>query len=520
MPNTHELPPSETPSTFETELRNDHKAKLFTFKGKPWPLLIGVLVLIGGVGWGASWWLNNPKNAANSGALAQKMPPTSVELAQLDTGIIEQTSDVVGTIEARDAVVLRPEIGGRINQILVEEGDRVSKGTVIVNLDKEDWQAELLEAQARLANTQARLAELEAGSRDEDIEEAQASFREAETRLRNAKQGSRVEEIAQAEAQVNSAQASAELAEKRVERYEELTKEGAISEDEFQEYLTEARSATANLEEAKRRLSQLQKSRSSDVDELASAVEREAQNLRRVQNGPRQEVIAQAKADVSEAIAQVKMAEVNVNKTQVVAPISGVVGDIPVEIGDYVSQGDTLTTLTGNDVLELNLSIPLEKASQLRLGLPVEIINTQGKAIATGKISFIAPNVTADSQLVLAKATFKTSNKALLNRQFMQARVIWEKRRGILIPATAVSRLGAQTFVFVAKPNEDAKEDEPPFTAQQRQVELGNLQGNNYQVIDGLTVGEKIITAGILQLKDGAPIQEIKNNNEQSTMNN
>ncbi len=187
---------------------------------------------------------------------------------------------------------------------------------------------------------------------------------------------------------------------------------------------------------------------------------------------------------------QARMAEVNVSKTQIVAPISGFVGDIPVEVGDYVSQGDILTSLTANNVLELNLSIPLEDAPRLRLGLPVEIINSQGKAIATGDISFISPNVTADSQLVLAKATFSSSNRKLLqNRQFIQARIIWQQEQGLLIPATAVSRLGGETFVFVARPNQSAQENEPSLMAEQRQVELGELQGNNYQVITGVKAG-------------------------------
>ncbi|WP_243397372.1 efflux RND transporter periplasmic adaptor subunit [Crocosphaera subtropica] len=476
-----------------------------------WPLIWGVLILITTTGSGVTWWLTQQSNNKSSSALAQATPPTSVKLDTLKPGVVKNVSDVVGTLEAQDAVILRPEIQGRINEILVREGDLITKGQQILQLDSSDWQAELLEAQAQLASRKARLAELEAGNRVEDIQEAKARLREAKARLSNAQAGGSLEEIAQAEAQVNAAQASAELAQQRVARYKTLEQEGAVSTDEYQEYVTEARNASAELEQAQRRLSQLKKSRLTDIDELQAAVEREEQNLRRLQTGPRQEVIAQARADVAEAIAQVRTAEVNVSKTRIVAPISGIVGDIPVEAGDYVGQGDTLTTLTQNHFLELNLSIPLEDASRLRLGLPVQIIDNQGKAIATGNISFISPNVTADSQLVLAKATFDGNNRSLLNRQFIQARIIWQQGQGLLIPTTAVSRLGGQTFVFVAQANDSNKEGAAPFIAEQRQVELGEVQGNNYQVISGLQPGEKIVTAGILQLKDGAPIQEVNN---------
>ncbi|MGK7956114.1 MAG: efflux RND transporter periplasmic adaptor subunit, partial [Crocosphaera sp.] len=154
---------------------------------------------------------------------------------------------------------------------------------------------------------------------------------------------------------------------------------------------------------------------------------------------------------------------------------------------------------------------PLEDAPRLQVGLPVEIINYQDQAVTRGNISFISPNVTADSQLVLAKATFDRNNKALLNRQFIQARIIWQQRQGVLVPTTAVSRLGGQTFVFVAQANSSKEEGATPLIAEQRQVELGEIQGNNYQVISGLKPGEKIVTAGILRLRDGAPIQEIGN---------
>ncbi len=485
-----------------------------------WPSILAILLLLTGTAAGVAWWLTQRGDNTSLGAFAQKTPPTSVKLETIKVGRVESISEVVGILQAQDAIILRPEIGGRINQILVKEGARITKGQTIVQLDSSDWQAELLEAQAQLASIKARLAELEAGSRVEDIEEGKARLREALARLRNAQSGGSLEEIAQAQAQVNAAEASAELAQQRAGRYEGLQQQGAISADEYQEFLTEARNAIAALEQAKRRLSQLEKRRLIDIDELQAVVEREKQNIRRLETGPRQEVIAQARADVAEAIAQVRRAEVNVSKTRIVAPIAGIVGDIPVESGDYVSQGDNLTTLTANDILELNLSIPLEDAPRLRLGLPVEIMSPEGKTLARGNISFISPTVTADSQLVLAKAEFNGTNKALLNRQFIQARIIWRQEQGLLIPSAAVSRLGAQTFVFVAKQNQSQEENKAPLIVEQRQVELGGLQGNNYQVISGLAAGEKIVTAGILKLKDGAPIQEIGNQNSEFGSNN
>jgi RND family efflux transporter MFP subunit len=142
----------------------------------------------------------------------------------------------------------------------------------------------------------------------------------------------------------------------------------------------------------------------------------------------------------------------------------------------------------------------------LRLGLPVEMLDDRGNAIAIGQISFISPNVSANSQTILAKATFPNPSGELLNLQFVKAKVIWQEKPGILVPVIAVTRLGGQTFVFTAQKPEQQKPGMPPLVARQKPVKLGTIQGNNYQVIEGLQAGEKVIVAGILNLTDGAPI--------------
>ena len=509
MPNTKLPSPVQLPVSPETE-----ESTAFESQPTPMPkyyrtlpLIFGLLVAVS-AGWFGNWWITSRsnQNAPASEASANQPQAVPVKVTTVEKTLVADSSEVVGTLEARRSAIIKPEIEGRISEILVQEGDRVREGQVIFRMASSDWEAELLEAKAKLANGKARLAELEAGSRSEDIEEGKAQLKETQARLKNAQGGARPEEIAQARAQLDDAQAKADLAKRRVERYRQLSLEGAISSDQFQEYLTEERSAIASLEQAQGRLAELNKSRSSDIDELQASVEQAKQNLRRLENGPRRENIAQAKAEVAEAAAQVRIAEVNVQKTRILAPTSGVIGDIPIKLGEYVSDGDTLTTITANNTLELNLSIPIEQAAQLRLGLPVEIVDGDNQIATTGKISFISPQVNGNSQLILAKATFSNVRGDLLNRQFIQAKVIWDKRPGILVPSAAISRLGGQTFVFVAQAGESGTKS-TQLVAQQKKVKLGNLYGNNYQVLAGLEPGAKIVTAGILNLRDGAKIQ-------------
>lgn len=475
-----------------------------------WPLIVGIILLIIGGGFGWRWWQNSIAGNAPSGNTAAGQPMAiPVKLATVETGTIEDSSVIGGFLEAPGSVAIRPEIDGRISEIIFQEGDRVQKGQVIIRLQSGDTQARLRQAKATLELNQARLAELTAGTRPEEIAQAQARLTQAETRLQNAQGGARPQEIAQAEAQIKVAKSDLELAQSRSERYQKLRAEGAISQDELEGFLGEERSAQARLEQAQRRLDQLRESRSSDIEELAAAVELEKQTLRQLENGPRAEEIAQARSQVSEAAAQVQLAEVQQQYTNVVAPLTGILGNIPVKVGDFVNQGDELTTLNQNNTLELNLAVPFNEGERLRVGLPVQVLDAEGEPAATGQVSFISPNITVNTQNILAKATFPNTTNQILNRLNVQAKVIWDERPGILIPTEAISRLGGQTFVFVAQAPPESKPGMPNLIAQQKPVTLGAIEGNNYQVISGLEPGEKIVVSGILNLTNGVPIMPL-----------
>ncbi|MEH2305188.1 efflux RND transporter periplasmic adaptor subunit [Nostoc sp.] len=488
-----------------------------------WPLILGIILLIGGIGFGWRWWQTSSASNPPAGGPAAGQPMAiPVKLATVQPETVQESSEFIGSLEAPRSVIIKPQVEGRVTQIFIQEGNRVQQGQVIISLESDSVQAQLLQAKAGLAQAQARLAELKAGTRQEEVAQARAQLTQAQARLRDAQSGSQPQEIAQAEAQIQSAKSDVELAQSRAKRYAQLRKEGAVSEDTLEGYVKEQQSAEAALVVAQKRLAQLRQSRTSSINELAGALEQQKQNLRQLENGSRPEEIAQARSQVTQAVAQVQAAQVQLQYTKVLAPFTGTVGDIPTKVGDYVEKADQLTTLTRNDSLELNISVPLEEAKKLRLGLPVQMLNAQGQPAARGKISFISPDASSDSQTILVKANFGNSRSQLVNRQSVQTKVIWNERPGILIPVTAVSRLGGETFVFVAEaPTEknaeasaekkaeapaEKKAGAPSLVAQQKPVKLGVIEGNNYQVIEGLKAGDKIVVSGILNLTNGAPI--------------
>ena len=139
------------------------------------------------------------------------------------------------------------------------------------------------------------------------------------------------------------------------------------------------------------------------------------------------------------------------------------------------------------------------------MGLPVELrTSLGGEPLVVGKISFISPRVDMASQVVLAKASFPNPQGKLRDQQFVRAKNIWEQGSGLMVPASAITRLGNQAFVFVAQNAPANESGEPQQIAEQRPVKLGSIEGNYYQVIDGLEPGENLITSGLLNLYDGA----------------
>jgi len=185
------------------------------------------------------------------------------------------------------------------------------------------------------------------------------------------------------------------------------------------------------------------------------------------------------------------------------APFDGIVGDIPVHLGDYVSQQTLLTTIDENAELEAYVYIPTELAANIHMGLPVQIVTSAGELIESTKIYFVSQQVDNGTQGILVKAPIHASLDKFRNAQLVKARVVWSTAPTPTIPVLAVTRIGGQSFVYVATQGDKGT------VARQRAVTLGDTIGNDYAVMDGLKPGEKVVTSGIQFLIDGTPIQPI-----------
>jgi RND family efflux transporter MFP subunit len=369
-------------------------------------------------------------------------PGVLVKLQRVETTTVEDSSEFVGSLEAANRVVLKPEVEGRVTQILVSSGNRVAAGTPVVQLRPDKNQAEV-------------------GGAVANVNAARAALSNAKAQLKAA------------EAEKVRAAADLELQNQQFERISKLVSQGAFARQQLDQVRRDRDTARATLEAAEEQ-----------INAASATIDQENSTLQ------------QAQSNVSLRTEELK-------DNRVVAPIAGVVGDIPVKIGDYVKAGDTLTTIIQNDTLDLRLSVPVERGSQLRVGLPVQLTGAKtDEVLATGRISFVSPQVDTQSQAILAKASFPNPEGTLRDGQFVRSKVIWDRSPGVSIPTTAVSRVAGQPFVFVAQ-----KQGSSQLIAKQKPVKLGPIQGNKYRVLEGVQPGETIIVSGLLNLSDGAPIK-------------
>jgi RND family efflux transporter MFP subunit len=185
------------------------------------------------------------------------------------------------------------------------------------------------------------------------------------------------------------------------------------------------------------------------------------------------------------------------------APFAGVVGDIPVHLGDYVSPQTLLTTVDENAELEAYVYIPTERSADIHMGLAVQIVTSRGELIEATKVNFISQQVDNALQGILVKAAVHSSLDRFRTEQLVKARVVWSTAPAPTVPVLAVTRIGGQSFVYVATPADQGN------VARQRAVTLGDTVGNDYVVNAGLKSGEKVIISGTQFLIDGAPVRPI-----------
>ncbi|NJK29106.1 MAG: efflux RND transporter periplasmic adaptor subunit [Acaryochloris sp. SU_5_25] len=408
---------------------------------RPWIVLLATVVLMGG---GVSIWRFLVRGAS---PLASQSPPgILVKVQKAQASPVQKSSTFLGTLEAKQGVVLRPKTKGRVTQIFVSTGTSVTPGQPIMELSPQRTQADFRAAVAMLKEDTIA------------ISTAQAQLRAVE--------GERGTALAEVEAQNT-----------KFQQMEKLFEQGAV---------------------AKVLLDQVRRDRTV-AQETLNAIDEQIRVAK--------DNLTQAKASLTQAKANTLTIEKDLQNNRLIAPIAGVVGDIPIKLGVQIQAGDILTTIVQNQTLELTLNIPMEQQDQLQVGLPIELSQTQSQIpLATGRISFISPTINSENQSVTVKASFANPKGQLRNGQRVEAKVIWQTQPGVLVPTTAISKIGGKPFVFIADRPQQPTGEKPLLVARQQPVELGSIQGKDYQVISGIQADEIVVISELQTIREGSPL--------------
>jgi HlyD family secretion protein len=416
--------------------------------------LFGGFVLLGA----GAIAIDNYRSTSQEQAL-ESIASQTISIKSQDLAVQIQGNGAVQAIRTNN---LSPDEPGRIAELYIEEGDRVTKGQVIARMESDRLQAEVKQYQAMVQKAQANLAQVKAGSRPEAIAAAQAR-------------------VATAQATVAMAQAKLKRTQSEKRRNQVLVQQGVITVNAFEEFASQETEAQASL-----------------AAELAQLAEQQ-QNLGSTQRGSRVEEIAQATASVAEAEAQLASVQIQLNKTTVRAPFAGIITRRYAETGDYVdsstaaseTEGATSTSIAElASGLEIEAKVPEANIGQIKLGQPVNIqVDTYGNETFEGKVRLIAPRAVKENNVTFfrVKVALVTGQGKL--QSGMNTRLTFKGEpivNAITIPlAAVVTQADGQTGVYLA-----GTEGKAQFKA----IKLGTTTGDRVQILEGLTKGDRIFT--------------------------
>lgn len=438
-----------------------------------------------------------------------------VKLQTLTSASLIDSSDYVGVLQARQSVNLAPQINGRILKFFVEQGATVTKGQKIVQLRPIQQQEQVNAATGNLnvqrANLDKTSADLRTSEAQRDATQAEIANTTAAIATAIANYANTQEVVKTREADLRRAESALNLAQINFKRSKFLVETGVQPQQDLDNKTTALQDAEANADAARKTVEAAKASArasAASVNSAKAALEQVKQNLKAADQrvAAARATVNSQKAAIAQATGQLGSVNQDLVFNTISAPISGIVGDFDkLRVGDFVNTGQTVTTITDNQVFDLNVNVPTENQNRLRKNLPVEIIKADGTPNVRGEVTFIAPLVNQTAQAILVKMTFR-NDRSLRNNQYVRVRLIWEQKPGVLVPTTAVTSLGSQKFVFVAQ--KSSEKEKALLVARQIPVTVGTIQGQAYQVISGVKPGDRVAVTRILDLRDGRPIAD------------
>jgi len=300
--------------------------------------------------------------------------------------------EATGTVNAKTTTQISANRMGRINSVTVNEGDIVSKGETLVEIDDRDAETQLEKAEAALREAQASLLELDNST-------------------------------AAAMAAVRTAEANKRFVEVTFTRYEELYRRRSVSGQEYDEIVSRSSAATSELERA-----------NANVQTIVSKK-------------------AQIKARIEQAKADIASSKVYASYSHIVSPVSGVIVKKFVEIGATASPGSPLLSIEDNSKYRLEAAVEESRSKLVQIGKRVNVrIDAFGLDEIIGTVAEILPTSDASSRSFSVKIDLP-ANPLLRSGLYGVARFPLAQKEAITVPQTALVQRGQLTGVYVVGPD-------------------------------------------------------------------
>jgi len=347
---------------------------------------------------------------ANGSAKANergKKPVVSVTAADAAEKDVPVQVRAIGNVQAYTTVTIKAQIDGAITAVHFSEGQKVKKGDLIFSIDSRPFEAKLKQAEAILAKEKAQL----------------------------------------------------QTARKQVERYSAVVKKGFVSEEKFDQIISDAVALEAGVR----------------ADEAA-----------------------------------VESARLELKYCSITSPIDGYVGEIKVNQGNVVKANDNekpLVIINQTSPIYVSFAVPEQNLPAIKKHMAKGKLTVQAVVpgeedqSVRGELTFVDNIVDMATGTILLKATFSNEERQLWPGQFVNAVLTLTTESGaVVIPSRAVQAGQQGPFVFVVKPDS---------TVEYRQVSVGRIFDNDVVITKGVASGERVVTDGHLRLAQGSPVKVV-----------
>lgn len=198
------------------------------------------------------------------------------------------------------------------------------------------------------------------------------------------------------------------------------------------------------------------------------------------------------------AAAQVAIIQAKINKSQIKAPFDGVLGLRNVSLGDYVSDGTEIVTLSSLDQLQVDFRVPEQYLNQITIGTPIRLrLDAQVGREFLGEVNAISPLLDEQGRSVLLRAHVPNPDLELRPGQFARVIVDLTENEGLMIPETALSPSGQSQYVYRVKDNDIAERVE---------VQVG-IRRDGWVQVTGLKDNDLVLTTGLQKVQNGSKVR-------------